>query len=118
MFGLGVAQKWATPGFIVMRGFMKREQKTALEALATEFCSLDRERLEIERRARHLKKRMKTIQDGIQEFIGIAEVVDVPLVSRISKFFITQIKKHRVVPSYEYEFVEFKIIESDNPFNK
>lgn len=97
---------------------MKRDQKTALEALATEFCALDRERIEIERRARLLKKRMKSLQEGIQEFIGIAEVVDVPLVSRISKFFITQIKKNRVVPSYEYSFVEFKIIESDKPFSK
>lgn len=97
---------------------MKRDQKVALEALANEFCALDKERIEIERKARLLKKRMRTIQEGIQEFIGIADLVDVPLVSRISKFFITQIKKHRVVPAYEYDFVEFKIIESQDPFSK
>jgi hypothetical protein len=97
---------------------MKREQKSALEALANEFCELDRERLELDRRNRLLKRRLKALQEGIQEFIGIADVVDVPLVSRIGKFFITQIKKHRGVPAYEYDFVEFKIIQSENPFSK
>lgn len=101
-----------------MRGFMKRDQKSALEALANEFCELDRERLELDRRNRLLKRRLKALQEGIQEFIGVADVVDVPLVSRIGKFFITQIKKHRGVPAYEYDFVEFKIIQSENPFSK
>lgn len=97
---------------------MKREQKSALEALASEFCELDKERLELDRRNRLLKRRLKALQEGIQEFIGTADVVDVPLVSRIGKFFITQIKKHRGVPAYEYDFVEFKIIQSENPFSK
>lgn len=89
---------------------MKRDQKTALEALANEFFELDRERLDLDRKTRLLKKRLKCLQEGIQEFIGTADTVDVPLVSRIGKFFITQIKKHRGVPAYEYDFVEFRVI--------
>jgi hypothetical protein len=89
---------------------MKREQKAALEALANEFFELDQQRLELDRKNRLLKKRLKALQEGLQEFIGTADAVDVPLVSRIGKFFITQIKKHRGVPAYEYDFIEFRVI--------
>jgi hypothetical protein len=89
---------------------MKRDQKAALEALANEFFELDKERLELDRKNRLLKKRLKSLQEGLQEFIGIADTIDVPLVSRIGKFFITQIKKHRGVPAYEYDFIEFRVI--------
>lgn len=97
---------------------MNRKQKSALEALATEFSNLDEERLEIERRSRLLKKRLKALQEGIQEFVGSPEVIDMPLVAKIGAFFITQVKKHRIVPTYEYDFVEFKVIDSTSTSSK
>lgn len=92
---------------------MKKKSQTILETLALEFRQLDEERLELDRRNRELKKRLKALQEGMQEFIGVAEVIDVPLVTRIGKFFITQIKKHRSVDAYEYDFVEFRVISED-----
>lgn len=92
---------------------MKRKDQTTVELMATEFRQLDDERLELERRCRFLKKRMHTIQADIQEYIGVAETLDVPLVTRIGKFFITQIRKHRFVEAYECNFVEFKIVSND-----
>lgn len=93
---------------------MKRREQNTVEMLAMEFRQIDDERLELERRTRHLKKRLSHLQDGIQEYIGVADALDVPLVTRIGKFFITQIRKHRFVEAYECDFVEFKIVESDN----
>lgn len=92
---------------------MKRREQSTVEVLALEFCQLDRERMDLERRCRYLKKRLHYLQEGIQDYIGIADVVDVPLVTRIGKFFITQIRKHRFVESYECDFVEFKIVDTD-----
>lgn len=90
---------------------MKRKDQNTIELLAIEFRQIDDERLQIERRCRYLKKRMRILQEGIQEHIGVADTLDVPLVTRIGKFFITQIKKHRRVEAYEFSFVEFKIAE-------
>lgn len=93
---------------------MKRKDQTIVEVLATEFRQLDDERLELERRCRFLKKRMQILQTDIQEYIGVAETLDVPLVTRIGKFFITQIRKYRAVEAYECNFVEFKIVAGEN----
>lgn len=92
------------------RGYMKRRDQTTVEVLAMEFCQIDEERMELERRCRYLKKRLHGLREGIQEHIGIADVVDVPLVTRIGKYFITQIRKQRFVEAYESDFVEFKIV--------
>jgi hypothetical protein len=90
---------------------MKRRDQATVEQLAIEFRQLDEERLELDRRCRFLKKRMHLLQADIQEYIGVADKLDVPLVTRIGKFFITQIRKHRFVEAYECNFVEFKIVE-------
>lgn len=95
------------------RGFMKKQQRTTIETLASEFRQLDDERLELDRKIRLLKKRLQALQESIQEFTGVVDTIDVPLVTRIGRFFITQIKKHREVSAYEYDFVEFRIIEND-----
>lgn len=92
---------------------MKRKEQNTVELMATEFRQLDDERLELERRCRFLKKRLHLLQQDIQTYIGVAETLDVPLVTRIGKFFITQIRKHRFVESYECDFVEFKIVSKD-----
>jgi hypothetical protein len=93
---------------------MKRKEQSEVEVLAIEFCQLNEERIQLERRCRYLKKRQVALQEGIQDYIGIAEMVDVPLVTRIGKFFITQVKKHRFVEAYECSFVEFKIVDGEN----
>lgn len=91
---------------------MKRRDQVTVELLATEFCQLDNERLQIERRCRYLKKRLDSLRNDIQEHIGVAESVNVPLVTRIGKFFITQIRKQRFVEAYECDFVEFHVVDS------
>ena len=88
---------------------MKKSVST-LETFALEFCELDTERRELDRRCIHLKKRLTELQERIQEHTGTTDIVDVPLVSRIGRFLITQIKKHRMVSAYEYDFVEFKVL--------
>lgn len=88
---------------------MKKLSAT-IENFALEFCELDKERRELDRRCRHLKKKLNELQERIQEHVGTAEVVDVPIVTRMGRFLITQIKKHRMVSAYEYDFVEFKVL--------
>lgn len=88
---------------------MKKSVST-LETFALEFCELDAEKRELDRRCRHLKRRLTELQESIQEHIGTTDIVDVPLVSRIGRFLITQIKKHRRVCAHEYDFVEFKVL--------
>jgi len=90
---------------------MKKKQQSAIEALATEFKQLDDERHQLERRCRGIKKRISAIQNNLQEFVGTADMLNVPVVSRIGNFLITQIKKHRQVESYEYDYLEFKVID-------
>lgn len=92
---------------------MNRKEQSQVEVLAIEFCQLNEERIQLERRCRYLKKRQQALQEGIQDYIGIADMVDVPLVTRIGKFFITQIRKYRFVEAYECDFVEFKIVEGE-----
>jgi hypothetical protein len=41
--------------------------------------------------------------------VGVAEELDVPYVARIGRYYITQIKKHRDVDSYSYDFIDFKV---------
>ena len=98
-----------------LRGCMNKKKQA--EVLAIEFRQIDDERLELERRCRFLKKRLQVLQAGLQEFVGTADVVNVPLVSRIGKFFITQVRKHRVVPAYECDFIEFKVVDSEPSSN-
>lgn len=96
---------------------MNKKKQAEAELLAVEFRQIDDERLELERRTRFLKKRLHALQEGLQEFVGTADVVNVPLVSRIGKFFITQIRKQRFVESYECDFVEFKVVDSEPSSN-
>jgi len=96
---------------------MNKKKQAEAEVLAIEFRQIDDERLELERRCRFLKKRLQVLQAGLQEFVGTADVVDVPLVSRIGKFFITQVRKHRFVESYECDFIEFRVVDSESSSN-
>ena len=90
---------------------MKKRQQTVIETLAAEFRQLDDERHQLERKCRSLKKRISAIQTNLQEFVGSADMIDVPVVSRVGNFLITQIKKHRQVEAYEYDYLEFKVID-------
>ena len=101
----------------ILRGCMNKKKQAEAEVLAIEFRQIDDERLELERRCRFLKKRLQVLQAGLQEFVGTADVVNVPLVSRIGKFFITQVRKHRFVEAYECDFIEFKVVDSEPSSN-
>lgn len=90
---------------------MKKKQiKVVMEDLAQQFIELDLERQRIERDARYLRKQLDELKESIQNMVGVAEELDVPFVSRIGKYYITQIKKHRDVDSYSYDFIDFKVV--------
>lgn len=84
----------------------------AIEVLASEFLRLDQQRLELEKKCRDLKKSMESLRTELESFVGVAKQCDIPLVVTIGDYCITQIKKHREVKAYEYDYVEFKVIES------
>lgn len=88
----------------------KKQMKVMIEDMAQQFVVYDAERQRIEREVRDLKKKLDELKENIQRMVGVAEELEVPLVSRIGNYYITQIKKHRDVDSYSYDFVEFKII--------
>lgn len=88
----------------------KKQAKVLVESLAAEYISLDFERQRIERETRALKKKLEELREGLQAVVGVAEQLEVPLVSRIGNYYITQIKKHRDVDAYSYDFIDFKVI--------
>lgn len=91
----------------------KKQARVLVESLAAEFIALDIERQRIEREARQLKKKLEELKEGLQAVVGVAEELDVPFVARIGTYYITQIKKHRDVDAYSYDFVEFKVVSTD-----
>lgn len=96
-------------GEVVMK-MSKKQMKVMIEDMAQQFVLYDTERQRIEREVRDLKKKLDELKQNIQSIVGIADEMEVPLVSRIGNYYITQIKKHRDVDAYSYDFVEFKII--------
>jgi hypothetical protein len=89
----------------------KKQAKVMVESLAAEYLSLDLERQRIDREARQLRKRLEELREGLQGIIGVAEELEVPCVARIGNYYITQIKKHRDVDAYSYDFIEFKVVD-------
>jgi len=89
----------------------KKQAKVMVESLAAEYLALDIERQRIDREARQLRKRLEELREGLQGIIGVAEELEVPCVARIGSYYITQIKKHRDVDSYSYDFIEFKVVD-------
>lgn len=87
----------------------KKQVKVVMEDLAHQFMQLDTERQRIEREGRYLRKQLDELKEAMQEIVGVAEEIEVPFVCRIGNYYITQIKKHRDVNAYSYDFVEFKI---------
>lgn len=83
----------------------------AIEALASEFLRLDEQRLDLEKKCRELKKSMESLRNELENFVGVAQQCNIPLVITIGNYCITQTKKHREVKAYEYDYVEFKVIE-------
>ena len=83
-----------------------------VESLAAEFVALDVERQRIEREGRQLRKKLDELKEALQGIVGVADELEVPYVSRIGNYYITQIKKHRDVDAYSYDFIDFKIINS------
>ena len=90
----------------------KKQAKVMVESLAAEFVALDVERQRIDREARQLRKKLDELKEALQGMVGVAEELDVPYVSRVGNYYITQIKKHRDVDAYSYDFIDFKIINS------
>lgn len=84
----------------------------ALEVIAAEFVKLDERRLALEKECRALKKSLETMKDDLQKMVGVAEDLNIPMVVKIGNFYITQTRKHREVKAHEYDYVEFKVIES------
>jgi hypothetical protein len=83
----------------------------AIEALASEFLRLDEQRLDLEKKCRELKKSMESLRGELENFVGVAEQCNIPMVVTVGNYCITQTKKHREVKAYEYDYVEFRVIE-------
>jgi len=83
-----------------------------VESLAAEFIALDIERQRIERESRQLRKKLDELKEALQGIVGAAEELEVPYVARVGAYYITQIKKHRDVDAYSYDFIDFKIVNS------
>lgn len=90
----------------------KKQARVLVESLAAEYVALDIERQRIDRESRQLKKKLEELREGLQAVVGVAEELEVPFVARIGTYYITQIKKHRDVDAYSYDFIEFKIVDS------
>ena len=89
----------------------------AVETIAEQFVQLDEKRQRLERECRELKKSLESLRDDLQKMVGVAEDLDIPLVVRVGNYCITQTKKHREVRAYEYDFVEFKVVEVPSTLN-
>lgn len=92
---------------------MSTSKKTTIrivENLAEQFVLLDNERQRIEREAREIRKRLDELKENMQRLIGYAEMYDIPYVARVSHYYILQIRKHRDVDAYSYDFIEFKVV--------
>ena len=90
----------------------KKQTRVIVENIAAEFVELDLERQRIERESRQLRKKLDELKETLQNMVGIAEELDVPYVARVGSYYITQIKKHRDVDAYSYDYVDFKITKS------
>lgn len=87
----------------------KKQTKVIVENIAAEFIELDLERQRIERESRQLRKKLDELKETLQNMVGVAEELDVPYVARVGTYYITQIKKHRDVDAYSYDFIDFKV---------
>ena len=96
---------------VVMK-LSKKQTKVIVENIAAEFVSLDLERQRIERESRLLRKKLEELKESLQGMVGVAEQLDVPYVARVGEYYITQIKKHRDVEAYSYDYIDFKIVKS------
>lgn len=90
--------------------YSKKQLMVAVESLAEEYVKIEIEKQRLDKEARQLKKRMENLKESIQNVIGKAEEVEMPIITRVGRYYITQILKHRDVEAYSYDFIEFKIV--------
>ena len=70
---------------VVMK-MSKKQMKVMIEDMAQQFVLYDTERQRIEREVRDLKKKLDELKQNIQSIVGIADEMEVPLVSRIGNY--------------------------------
>jgi len=90
----------------------------AVEILASDYIKLDEERLRLEKECREIKKTLDSLKEELQKMVGIAETPNVPLVITIGHYCIAQTLKHREVKAFEYQYVEFKVIDTQKPLSE
>ena len=95
---------------VVMK--LKKQEMSELQELAATFVELDEERQEADRKSRALKKKLDQIKERLQEAVGVTEERDVPYVTSIGIYQISQILKHRDVEAYSYDYIDFKIVKA------
>lgn len=88
----------------------RKAEISIVESLADEFFELDAQRQQLDRSARAIRRRLDGLREKIQDFIGKGDQLDVPYVSNVGHFQITQTLKHRDVDAFSYDFVEFKVV--------
>jgi hypothetical protein len=83
--------------------------QSMVQSLVDEYLFLEEEKREADRAARQLKKKVDALKSKIQDHIGKAESLDTIFLSKIGKYNITQVLRHRDVSAYSYDFIEFVV---------
>jgi chromosome segregation ATPase len=83
--------------------------QSMVQSLLDEYLFLEEKKQEADRAARQLKKKVDDLKSKIQDHIGKAESLDTIFLSKIGKYNITQVLRHRDVSAYSYDFIEFVV---------
>jgi predicted transcriptional regulator len=83
--------------------------QSMVQSLVDEYLVLEEKKQEADRAARQLKKKVDALKSKIQDHIGKAESLDTIFLSKIGKYNITQVLRHRDVSAYSYDFIEFVV---------
>ncbi len=83
--------------------------QSMVQSLVDEYLFLEEKKQEADRAARQLKKKVDDLKAKIQDQIGKAESLDTIFLSKIGKYNITQVLRHRDVSAYSYDFIEFVV---------
>ena len=83
--------------------------QSIVQSLIDEYVFLEQKRQEADKAARQLKKKVDALKEQLQSHIGKAESLDTIFLSKIGKYNITQVLRHRDVSAYSYDFIEFVV---------
>lgn len=87
--------------------------QSMVQGLLDEFVMIEKQKQEADKVSRNLKKKVDALKEQIQSHIGTSESLDTILLSKIGKYNVTQVLRHRDVSAYSYDFIEFIVSKDD-----